>query len=181
MDLLGFGPSEPEALTNIFRKVLATPVTPDGLTFDFNAIRAELIREATEYHGVRVRLQATLSQALTPLQFDIGFGDAITPAPREMLFPTLLDFPNPVLRTYPRETVVAEKFEAMVRLGLSNSRLKDYWDIWTLARSFSFDGPVLAEAIAALSPQKLGDPWGHSRWGLQSRSNRNGTVTGRLS
>lgn len=149
VDLLGFVPSEPEALTDIFRKVLATAVIPDGLTFDLNAVRAEPIREASEYPGVRVRLQATLTQARIPLQFDIGFGDAITPAPRELLFPTLLDFPNPVLQTYPRETVVAEKFEAMVRLGLSNSRLKDYWDIWILAGTFPFDGPILAEAIAA--------------------------------
>lgn len=149
VDLLGFGPSEPEAVAAVFQTILKTEVVPDGLTFDGSAVRAEPIRDANEYHGVRVRLQANLDHALIPLQFDIGFGDAVTPPPEESSFPTLLDFPNPVLRTYPRETVVAEKFEAMVRLGLSNSRLKDYWDVWTLARTFPFDGPLLAEAIAS--------------------------------
>lgn len=149
VDLLGFGPSEPQAVAAVFQTILKTEVVPDGLAFDGGAVRAEPIRDASEYHGVRVRLQANLGRALIPLQFDIGFGDAVTPPPEELPFPTLLDFPGPVLRTYPRETVVAETFEAMVRLGLSNSRLKDYWDIWMLARTFPFDGPLLAQAMAS--------------------------------
>jgi predicted nucleotidyltransferase component of viral defense system len=80
---------------------------------------------------------------------DVGFGDAVSPAPQEMLFPTLLDFPSPALRAYRPETVIAEKFQAMVDLGLRNTRLKDFYDIWKLAQQSEFEGEVLAEAIRA--------------------------------
>jgi hypothetical protein len=96
-----------------------------------------------------LKLQANLASARISIQIDVGFGDAITPAPEEITYPTLLDLPAPTLKAYPRETVVAEKFQAMVMLGIANSRMKDFYDVWTLARQFEFSGPVLCEAIRA--------------------------------
>lgn len=98
---------------------------------------------------MRVHFNATLDNARIPLQVDIGLGDAITPAAVEAEFPTLLDFPAPRVMAYPKPTVIAEKFQAMVALGIANSRMKDFFDVWTLARQFEFDGSLLARAIAA--------------------------------
>lgn len=98
---------------------------------------------------MRIRLVARLVRALLRLQIDIGFGDVVTPAPEEVDYPTILDFPSPRLRAYPRETVVAEKLQAMVALGIANSRMKDFYDIWVLARRFTFEGDLLCQAIQA--------------------------------
>ena len=114
-----------------------------------DSVRAEEIRDQQEYGGIRLRLMADLDGAQIALQVDVGFGDAVTPDVEEADFPTLLDFPAPHLRTYPRETVIAEKFEAMVRLGIVNTRMKDFYDVWQIARIFSFDGASLSRAIAA--------------------------------
>ena len=118
-----------------------------------NSIRASIeaarIKEGAEYEGVRVRFIATLAQARIPMQIDIGFGDVIVPAPTQVEYPTLLDFPAPVLLAYPKETVVAEKLEALTKLGLLNSRMKDYYDLALLSRLYSFNGAVLVEAIIA--------------------------------
>ena len=102
-----------------------------------------------EYAGVRVLFHATLARARIPMQLDIGFGDVITPGPTEVEYPTMLDFPAPVLRAYPKETVVAEKLEALTALGLLNSRMKDYYDLSLLSRMYPFDGERLADAIIA--------------------------------
>src|SRR5690606_9574536 len=99
--------------------------------------------------GLRLKLTAMLASARIPIQIDIGFGDAIHPGPDEITCPTLLDLPAPTLKAYPRETVVAEKFQALVMLGMANSRMMDFYDIWTLARRFEFSGPVLCAAIRA--------------------------------
>ena len=107
------------------------------------------MKEDEEYQGLRLKLTAMLASARIPIQIDIGFGDAIHPGPDEITYPTLLDMPAPTLKAYPRETVVAEKFQAMVMLGIANSRMKDFYDLWTLARQFEFDGQVLSEAIRA--------------------------------
>ena len=106
------------------------------------------------YTGLRVQLEALLARARIALQIDIGFGDVITPQPLEITYPTLLDFPAPRLRAYPPETVVAEKFQAMVVLGMANSRMKDLYDLWVLARAFEFSGPVLSQALAQTFQQR---------------------------
>ena len=81
------------------------------------------------------------------MQVDVGFGDAVTPRPKKVRFPTMLDMPQPRLRAYPRETVVAEKFEALVDMGMANSRMKDFYDLWYLAKHFDFNGATLVRAI----------------------------------
>jgi len=138
-----------ERLRDIFQELCELTVTEDGLVFEAQSVRAEEIRENNLYQGVRVTLMARLGKARVPIQVDIGFGDAVTPKPVQMAFPTLLDFPAPQLATYPRATVVAEKFEAMLKLGLANSRMKDFYDIWALSRGFDYDGAVLSAAIQA--------------------------------
>lgn len=117
------------------------------MTFDVAALTAAPIREEVEYGGVRVHTTATIAGARIPIQVDIGFGDAVTPAPVEIDYPTLLDAPAPHLRAYPVETVVAEKFEALVTLGIANSRLKDFYDLWLIAQTFEFRRSALVEAV----------------------------------
>ncbi len=150
VDLLGFGDHSPERIATVFSELCETSVEDDGITFAANTVQAEEIRTTDEYGGVRVRFTASLGGAVIRLQADVGFGDAITPASPESNYPTLLpNQPAPHLRVYPRETVVAEKLEAMAKLGMLNTRFKDYYDLWYLAERFEFDGPVLVEAIAA--------------------------------
>lgn len=146
-DLLGFGESTEAHLVEVFRDVCRVEVEDDGLRFDPQSVQAGAIREEMEYGGIRVRLTATLDGARIPLQVDVGFGDAISPAPEEVDYPTLLDLPAPHLRVYPRESVVAEKFQAMIHLGMVNSRMKDFYDVWMLSRLFEFDGTTLARAV----------------------------------
>jgi len=117
------------------------------VTFDIAALLATPIREEVEYGGVRVRTTATIAGVRVPIQVDVGFGDAVTPAPVEIDYPALLDAPAPRLRAYPVETVVAEKFEALVTLGIANSRLKDFYDLWLIAKTFALDRSVLATAV----------------------------------
>jgi predicted nucleotidyltransferase component of viral defense system len=143
VDFLAFGSIKLEDLTKIFQEIAQTPVQPDGLVFEADSIRVEEIREDNAYGGVRVRLVAQLGTGEVPLQIDLGSGDVVTPAPEKAIFPTLLDFPAPHIRTYPVYTVVAEKFEAMVKLGLTNTRMKDFYDLWFLSQRFDFDGAIL--------------------------------------
>lgn len=147
LDLLGSGDNAAEALAETFRAICAQPVADDGVIFDVATLEAAPIREEVEYGGVRVRTTATIAGARIPIQVDIGFGDAVTPAPVEINYPTLLDAPAPHLRAYPVETVVAEKFEALVTLGMANSRLKDFYDLWLIAQTFKFDRSTLFEAV----------------------------------
>ena len=138
LDLLGSGDNGAEAIAETFRVICAQPVADDGVIFDVASLEAAPIREEVEYGGVRVRTTAAIAGARIPIQVDIGFGDAVTPAPVEIDYPTLLDAPAPHLRAYPIETVVAEKFEALVALGMANSRLKDFYDLWLIAQTFEF-------------------------------------------
>lgn len=147
LDLLGYDDDDAGAIAETFRAVCAHSVADDGVVFDVADLEATPIREAAEYGGVRVRTTATIDGARIPIQIDIGFGDAITPAPVEIDYPALLDAPAPRLRAYPVETVVAEKFEAMVTLGMANSRLKDFYDLWLISRTFGFQRLGLAEAV----------------------------------
>jgi hypothetical protein len=149
LDLLGRGDPSPESLVELFRSLCAIPAESDGLTFQPNSVRAAPIREAEQYGGLRVTLLALLGNARIPLQVDIGFGDVVTPGPTEVEVPTLLGAPPLRLLGYPRETVVAEKLHAMVVLGLGNSRMRDFFDVWALARDFDFTGRTLAAAICA--------------------------------
>lgn len=149
LDLLGRGDPSIERFEQLFRDVCEQVVDEDGLTFLANTVRAEQIKEEDEYQGLRVRFEARLGNARVPVQIDVGFGDAVVPGPERVTFPTLLEFPAPELNAYPRETVVAEKYQAMVSLGIANSRMKDFYDIWTLARQFEFQGTRLAASIQA--------------------------------
>ena len=148
LDLLGFGEPDPEAMLTAFRDILRKP-GDDGVVFDVNALRIDRIREEQEYGGLRLRTTASISGARISLTIDIGFGDAMEPGAELLDYPSMLDFPAPRLRAYARETVVAEKFQAMVALGRVNSRMKDFYDIWILSRSFEFTDDRLARAIAA--------------------------------
>jgi hypothetical protein len=148
VDLLGYGESEIEALVTVFRTICQTEVADDGITFDPVSVQAEGIRDQMEYGGTRLKLNADLAGARIHLQVDIGFGDVITPSADTAEYPVLLDHPAPHLWVYPRETVIAEKFQAMVHLGIANSRMKDFHDLWVLGSQFDFDGKTLATALA---------------------------------
>ncbi|BEV47156.1 nucleotidyl transferase AbiEii/AbiGii toxin family protein [Afipia carboxidovorans] len=147
LDFLGYGENSPEAIGEVFQEICGQPVDDDGVVFDIGAITAVPIREDVEYGGIRVRTSATIAGARVPIQVDIGFGDAVTPGPVEIEYPPLLDAPAPRLRAYPVTTVVAEKFQALVTLGIANSRLKDFYDLWMIAQTFEFDRASLAEAV----------------------------------
>lgn len=149
LDLLGYGEASPAAVTRAVQEVIATPVVDDGLQFNANSVTASVIREEQAYGGIRVTLRAKLGTALIPMQIDVGFGDAITPAAEIRRYPTLLDLDAPELRMYPPETVVAEKIEAAVVLGMTNSRMKDYYDLRVIFRTYELEDQRLAEAIAA--------------------------------
>lgn len=148
MDLLGFGKNDIPTLENIFRKICAID-GEDGLEFSIESIKGAEIRAEKIYQGVRITLSAFLDGARIPLQIDIGFGDAVTPTAKTETIETIIDLPKPRLRIYPKETVVAEKFEAMVKLGIGNSRMKDFWDVQFLIKNFEFEGKLLQKAIRA--------------------------------
>jgi len=147
LDLLSRGDNSIEKLEQTFREIVGTSVEDDGLIFEGASIRGEEIRADEEYQGVRIKMVARLANAQIPVQVDIGFGDIITPAPTVEEYPTLLDFPAPKVLTYSRETAVAEKLEAMISLGVINSRIKDFFDIRELALNFEFRGAVLTRAV----------------------------------
>lgn len=148
LDLLGFGEASEARLLGLFRDVLAIRAE-DGVGFDPGTLRAEPIREGLKYGGLRLRGTASLSGARIAVVVDVGFGDAVEPGLDTIEYPSLLDLPTPKLRAYAPETVVAEKFQATVALGLANSRLKDFYDLWMLSRTFRFDPDRLARAIGA--------------------------------
>ena len=149
LDLLGFGDLSSPNLRSIFEDVCELPVEDDGLEFSKDGIEIEEIREVEVYQGLRVKIPGQLGNTRLNVSVDVGFGDAIVPGPEKSDYPVLLDLPHPEMKTYPRETVVAEKVDAMIVLGLRNSRMKDYYDLWTLARQFSFDASLLAKALNA--------------------------------
>ena len=149
LDLLGVGDSTAARLVETFRTVCETTVPPDGVEFLADTVRADQVREHDAYQGVRVMLEARLAGARLSVQVDIGFGDVIVPLAPRIAYPTLLEFPAPQLRAYPRETVVAEKFQILVRFAALTSRMKDLYDLWALATLFGFEGRLVAEAIRA--------------------------------
>jgi hypothetical protein len=149
LDLLGYGSPSPAELERIFREICECEAEEDGINFQTETIRTSPIKEDQEYQGVRLMLAAKLAAARIPIQIDIGFGDAITPGPETITYPTLLGQPAPELKAYPRETVVAEKYQAMVALGIANSRMKDFFDVQFLAHEYEFSGPALCSALRA--------------------------------
>lgn len=149
LDLLSLGDFSSRALRSIFEEVCEMPVEDDGIEFSKDGIEIEEIREAEVYQGLRVKIPGRLGNIRLNVSVDVGFGDAIVPDPDKSDYPVLLDLPPPEMKTYPRETVVAEKVDAMIVLGIRNSRMKDYYDLWTLAQRFPFDASLLARAIDA--------------------------------
>jgi len=149
VDFLGHLDNSLENLERVVRDVCAADVEPDGMVFDPVTVKTERIKEDADYEGVRVRFVGLLGKARVTMQLDVGFGDVVTPGAESISYPALLDFPAPKLSGYPRETVLAEKFQAMVYLRTMNSRMKDFYDVWLLASQFSFDGKLLAKAVAA--------------------------------
>jgi len=171
----------------VFRDICRIEVD-DGIVFDPDSVKAAEIRKEAHYAGVRVTLLGMLHKARCPVQADIGFGDAVVPGPDEVDYPVLLaEMPAPHLRVYPRYTVVAEKLEALTSLGMLNSRMKDYFDLWVLVRYSQFDSQILTRAVAAtfqhrqtgipdgvpigLSNEFGNDPQKSKQWGAFLRKN----------
>jgi predicted nucleotidyltransferase component of viral defense system len=149
LDFLGFGENSDERLTSVFTTLCSIAAPDDGLVFHIPTMSVEPIREEDEYGGRRVTVEVSLGQAKIKLQVDVGFGDAITPAAELVEYPTILGMDAPRLRAYPKETVIAEKVEAMVKLGQGNSRMKDFYDLLVLSRTFTFEGVNVRAAMAA--------------------------------
>ena len=149
LDFLGQGDSAVVAAERSFKEICRTSVEDDGLEFLVDSIEGDEIREDQEYRGVRLRFEARLAGARIPMQIDVGFGDAVIPSPEIIDYPALLDLPAPRIRAYPREVVIAEKFQALVVLGIANSRMKDFFDLWMLVSAFDFEGSRLSRAIKA--------------------------------
>jgi len=147
MDLLGIGEVTEDGMREVFTDVCTVNVEDDALAFDPGTIAVHEIREEQAYQGLRVTLQGRLGRSRINIQVDVGMGDAVTPEPTEADYPTLLDQPAPRIKVYPPVTVVAEKLEAMLRLGARNSRMKDFFDVWLMSRSLEFAGAALSEAI----------------------------------
>jgi hypothetical protein len=148
-DLLGFGPDDVETAVQTFQEICKTP-GDDGVLFDSTSVKGSIIRKEAGYGGVRIDIRAILDGARIALQVDIGFGDAVTPAPVTVTYPVLLEeFPAPQLRAYPKYTVVAEKFHAICLLGLANTRMKDYFDLWVLLNDIALYIPEIRAAVDA--------------------------------
>jgi len=157
IDLLGKTSNQEDSIIAQIRDIISVSAIPDGLIFDPASIQAERITEDADYEGIRIRFRGSLDSARVNMQIDIGFGDVIFPGPVESDLPTMLDFPAPRLLGYSRESAIAEKFEAMLKLGELNSRMKDFYDIWLLCRQFDFEGEKLAESIR-LTLERRGTP-----------------------
>ena len=161
IDVLGSGPADDAAVRALIQAICAVECPEDAVRFDLSELSITTIRAAEEYAGKRARFRAYLGNARIQIQLDVGFGDAVAMEAEEIEYPTMLDtLPAPKLRAYPREATVAEKFEAMVKLGTQNSRMKDFHDVWALAGAFHFDGPTLQRTIAACFEGR-GTHWPH--------------------
>jgi predicted nucleotidyltransferase component of viral defense system len=147
IDLLAYMNNDLDSVRRVFREVCREDVEPDGLCFDPETVEAERITEHADYSGVRVAFRGYLGDAEIPMQVDIGFGDKVVGPQETAEYPTLLDMPEPRLRVYSRESTIAEKLEAMVKLGEINSRMRDFYDIWLLSRQFAFEGSTLTDAV----------------------------------
>ena len=149
LDLMGLVEESSENLRGAVEEICRLDVEADGMIYDAATVTIREIRDEQEYQGQRVKLTARLGNARIPLQIDIGFGDVIVPGAVETYFPSLLEMQKPLIKTYPKETVVAEKLQAMVVLGMQNSRMKDFYDLYLFASQFQFDGGILVDAISS--------------------------------
>lgn len=147
IDVLGITSNEETLVAEQIREIILATVEEDGLIFDPDSLQTERITEDADYHGLRVRFRCYLATARITMQIDVGFGDIVHPGPEESILPVMLDFPAPQLLCYSKESAIAEKFEAMVKLGRLNSRMKDFYDIWLLSRMLDFKGSNLREAV----------------------------------
>jgi hypothetical protein len=187
IDLLGRIKNDVEGIGKVVVELCTLKVPEDGITLDPSSVQTRRINEDAEYQGVRAKVSGRLGNARLALQIDVGFGDIIVPEATSIDYPTLLALPAPRLRGYTRESAVAEKFEAMTKLGILNSRLKDFFDIWSLAREFDFDGTTLSLALRrtfthrgtgidpntiALTKSFAVDPAKRAQWGAFLRRNR---------
>lgn len=155
IDFLGRTDNSLQSIESIMKDVCEAVVEADGMSFDPDSVRTVTITEDAEYDGVRVRLQGRLGTARISIQVDIGFGDIVVPECKQVIYPTLLDFPAPELAGYSMESSIAEKFQAMVKLSQLNSRMKDFYDVWLLSRMFDFQGKVLMQAIVATFNRRM--------------------------
>jgi len=147
IDFLARYDNQIASIEKIIKDVCKTTVVQDGLAFDPANVKGQRIKEDADYEGVRVKFLGLLARSRIPMQIDIGFGDSIYPKAKEIEYPVILDLPKPRIKGYPAESVISEKFEAMVKLGLLNSRMKDFYDIWLMMRQFKFSGQKLVEAL----------------------------------
>ena len=147
IDLLGKIDNRMEVIVDMIRNVCRQEVESDGILFDEDSVSGVRITEDADYEGVRIKLRCRLDTVRISMQIDIGFGDVVVPKAKTIIYPTILDLPKPHLIGYSRESTVAEKFEAMVKLGILNSRMKDFFDIWFLSRQSNFMGKTLEKAI----------------------------------
>ncbi|HOW43166.1 MAG TPA: nucleotidyl transferase AbiEii/AbiGii toxin family protein [Candidatus Omnitrophota bacterium] len=147
IDFLARFDNEVATIEKVMKDVCETSVDPDGLKFDSQTVKGVKIKEDADYEGVRVKFTGFLDRAEIPMQIDVGFGDIVYPKTKVIDYPVILDFPKPHLNGYPQESVISEKFEAMIKLGLLNSRMKDFYDIWLMTRQFEFKGASIASAI----------------------------------
>ena len=154
IDMLGRTSNREADITAQFRDILSVNVEPDGLIFDLDSIIAQKIAEDADYEGIRVRLRCHLDSARINLQIDLGFSDKVFPEPEIYKIPTIIDLPAPMLLCYSRESSIAEKLHAMVKLDTLNSRMKDFYDIWMLARQFDYEGGLLSGAISQTFSQR---------------------------
>lgn len=171
VDFLGYGTPSLTSVTKAVHTIVSIE-SNDGLQFATESIFAEDIREEQDYDGVRVTLRAHLAHVPITVRIDVGFGDAVTPDAEKRLFPTLLGHDAPSIFTYPPETSVAEKVEAMCALGIINSRMKDYHDVVLISRRFEFDGETLARALQATFARRTLRFRPACRWGSLRSSAR---------
>jgi hypothetical protein len=187
IDLLGKIDNRMEVIVDMIRNVCRQEVESDGILFDEDSVSGVRITEGADYAGVRIKLRCRLDTVRISMQIDIGFGDVVVPKAKTIIYPTILDLPKPHLIGYSRESTVAEKFEAMVKLGILNSRMKDFFDIWFLSRQSNFMGKTLEKAIkttfsirstvippvpTAFTPDFSMDPIKDAQWKAFIRKNR---------
>lgn len=159
VDLLALGANDEETVRYVMEAICGVPCPEDGVALDISTLKVSAIRDGQRYGGQRASMTAFLGTAKSNVQVDFGFGDVVVPGPEEARLPTLIDgLPAPFLRTYPQVSSIAEKFESTVQLGMGNSRMKDFYDIWALSETFAFDGPELREAVARCF-ERRGTSW----------------------
>ncbi len=147
VDLLGEINSSLDVIIDTMKKICQQKVKQDGISFHSESISATRITEDVEYEGARIRIPGNLGTIRVSIQIDIGFGDVITPKAIRFDYPTILGSPSPSIRGYSKESIISEKFHAMVKLGVLNSRMKDFYDIWWLSQQFYFKGLTLSSAL----------------------------------